>query len=299
MFDEVSDRVVDARSDHVVLGLVALQHAPHRVDEVGRVTPVAARVEVAEHQLRRQAQLDRGGRVGDLAGDELEAAAGALVIEEDPRAGVEAVALPVVDRYEVRVDLGDAVGAAGIEGRQLVLRGFPHFAEHLARRGLVEAGVRARFPHRLEHPRHADPGELRGQRGLVPGCAHERHRRQVVDLLRLAGPHHVAQGALVEEVAGVDRYPVPKRLQAMVVLAREAPDHAVDLVPLVEEKLGQVAAVLARYAGDQRAARHRGQDYPAAASAGGISGTSRHISRRRGRSGRCGRGLPPGWPRPD
>src|SRR5829696_6965148 len=78
---EVPDRVVGRRADHIVLGLVALQHAPHRVDEIRSVAPVTAGVEVAERQLRRQAELDRGGPVGDLAGDELEAAARALVVE--------------------------------------------------------------------------------------------------------------------------------------------------------------------------------------------------------------------------
>ena len=64
----------------------------------------------------------RATRVGDLAGDELEAAPGRLVVEQDAERGVQVVALAVVDRDPVAVDLGHAVGRAGVERRRLGLR---------------------------------------------------------------------------------------------------------------------------------------------------------------------------------
>ena len=64
-------------------GLVLLQHQPHGLDVVAGEAPVALGVEVAEAQLGVEAELDAGHAVGDLAGDELEAAAGALVVEQD------------------------------------------------------------------------------------------------------------------------------------------------------------------------------------------------------------------------
>ena len=60
-------------------------------------------------------ELDRGGGVGDLARDELEPAPLALVVEEDPAAGEQVVGLAVVDRDEVAVALGHAVGRARVE----------------------------------------------------------------------------------------------------------------------------------------------------------------------------------------
>ena len=45
----------------------------------------------------------------------------------------EVVALAIVDRDPVGVDLGDAVRAARVERRRLVLRRSPDLAEHLAR----------------------------------------------------------------------------------------------------------------------------------------------------------------------
>jgi len=80
-----------AAGDHVVVGLVLLEHQPHRLDVVLGVAPVAGRVEVAQLELGRQTVADRGGVPGDLAGDELEAAARRLVVEEDPARRVQAV----------------------------------------------------------------------------------------------------------------------------------------------------------------------------------------------------------------
>ena len=75
-----------AGRDHVVVRRVLLEHQPHRLDVVLRVAPVALGVEVAEPQLVRQAELDRRGVPGDLAGHELQPATRDFVVEEDPGA---------------------------------------------------------------------------------------------------------------------------------------------------------------------------------------------------------------------
>jgi hypothetical protein len=76
--------------DHVVVGLVLLEHEPHHLDVLLGVAPVALGVEVAEVERVLEAHLDPGGGAGDLAGDEGLAAAGRLVVEEDAVAGVQA-----------------------------------------------------------------------------------------------------------------------------------------------------------------------------------------------------------------
>ena len=106
---ELLDAVQLAGRDHVVVRLVLLEHQPHRAHGVAGVAPVALRVEVAEPQVGHEAELDPGGRVRDLARQELERAARRLVVVEDPRRGVQAVAAAVAARDEVRVRLRDAV----------------------------------------------------------------------------------------------------------------------------------------------------------------------------------------------
>ena len=80
--------------------------------------------------------------MADLARQELEAPAGALVVEEDPGAGVQPVALPVVHGDPVGIDLGHPVRAPRVERRGLRLWNLPDLAEHLAGAGLVEADRR-------------------------------------------------------------------------------------------------------------------------------------------------------------
>ena len=72
---EVAHGVADAGGDDVVAGVVGAGGADHRVDVVGRPAPVAAGVEVAEHEPVGPALGDRGDGGGDLAGHELRAAA--------------------------------------------------------------------------------------------------------------------------------------------------------------------------------------------------------------------------------
>src|SRR5206468_11313669 len=68
---EVAYGVRLAGGDDVVAGLVLLDHAPHGLDEVGRVPPVATRLEVAHPQLGVDAGHDPGHAPRDLAGGEL------------------------------------------------------------------------------------------------------------------------------------------------------------------------------------------------------------------------------------
>src|SRR5215471_4110704 len=130
------------RRDHVVVGLRLLEHAPHRVDVVAREPPVAPRFEIAEPELAGAPQLYACDPVAHLARHELATAALALVVEENAGAREEPVALPVVDRDEVTVDLRDAVRAPRMERRGLALGCLAHLPEHLAGARLVEAHAR-------------------------------------------------------------------------------------------------------------------------------------------------------------
>ena len=106
---------VIARGDHIVRGLVLLEHQPHRPHVVARKSPVALGVEIAHRQLRRQPERDPGGAVGHLARDEFQASPRRLVVEQDAGDRIHPVALAVVDGQEVAIDLGHAVWASRVE----------------------------------------------------------------------------------------------------------------------------------------------------------------------------------------
>ncbi len=178
-----------ARRDHVVVGLVLLEHEPHRLDVVAGVAPVALRVEVAEVELLLHAQLDAPDGAGDLAGDECLAAAGRFVVEEDAAAGVHVVRLAVVDRRPVREDLRDAVRRARVEGRLLGLRHLLHLAEHLRTARLVVADLVAGLvlvvADRLEKLEARRSPPCPPCRSAVEAHAHVALRAEVVHLGRL------------------------------------------------------------------------------------------------------------------
>ena len=75
-------------------------------------------VDVAKEELALQPQLDPCGGPGDLSSHEGFATARALVIEEDAAGGMEPVALAIVDRDPVAVELRHAAWASQIERRE-------------------------------------------------------------------------------------------------------------------------------------------------------------------------------------
>src|SRR6266542_4835556 len=72
------------RGHHVVVGLVLLQHEPHRLHVIAGEAPVPPRFQVAEPQLLLQPAGDPGHPVGDLARDELQPPPRRLALAQDP-----------------------------------------------------------------------------------------------------------------------------------------------------------------------------------------------------------------------
>ena len=139
----------------------------------------------------------------------------------------------------------------------LGLRRLAHLAEHLRGRRLVEADRvvlhAADDAHRLEHAQHAEPGDLRGELGLLERELDEGHRAEVVDLVRLHLLHHRDERREVAEVA-VDQLDARVLVEHQLRLrVRLAPDQPEDLVALLAEQLAEVPAVLPGDAGDERA----------------------------------------------
>src|SRR5579859_7653598 len=98
LVEELAHRMRLPGGEHVVLGLVHLQHPPRAVHVVARVAPVALRVEIAETERVLLAADDRADRARDLAGHERRPTARRLVVEEDAVHRVHAVRLAVVAR---------------------------------------------------------------------------------------------------------------------------------------------------------------------------------------------------------
>jgi hypothetical protein len=199
--------------------------------------------------------LDARDAAGDLAGHEGLAAAGALVVEEDPVAGVDAVGLAVVHRDPVGVQLGHRVGAARIEGGGLPLRDLLDQSEQFGGRGLVEARLllQAAGADRLQQAERPDAVDVGGVLGLLEAHRHMAHRAQVVDLV---GLDLLDQSDDVRAVGQVAEMRLEPRVLVDPVDAagveRAGPAlQTVDEVALLQQQFCQIGSVLSGDAGDE------------------------------------------------
>ena len=258
--DELAHAVGLAGGQHVIVGLILLQDAPHALDIVARMAPVALGVQVAEIQAVLPAMLDGGDRAGDLAGDEGLAAGRTLVVEQDAVAGMHAVGLAVVHRDPVGVQLGGGIGAARVEGRGLALRRLLHLAVQFRGGGLIEARglLHAQDPDRLQQAQGADAVGVGGVFRRLEAHMHVALGSQIVDLGRLdlldqtdqVGA--VGQVAVMHEEAHVLLMRVAvEMLHAPRVEGRGPALDAMDDIALPQQKLGEIRAILAGGAGDE------------------------------------------------
>src|SRR5262249_27025048 len=164
----------------------------------------------------------------------------------------------VVDRHPVAEDLGYTVGRTGMERRALTLGGLLHEAEHLGASGLIHAGLEPELADRVQQPQHAHGRDIRPVLRHLEGDLHMALGGEVVALL---GPDQLQgtnEAVLVHEVAVVKDQLVPDPVDSPGVEGAAPAHQPVDLVPLLEEQLGEIAAVLPRDAGDERLLRCQG-----------------------------------------
>ncbi len=261
-FAEFADGVGLAGGDDVVVGLGLLEHGVHGADVVGGVAPVALGFEVAQREGGGAAELDAGDGGGDFAGDELEAAAGGLVVEEDAGAAEHAVGFAVVAGEFEAGDLGDAVGAAGVEGGGFALRDFADLAEHFGGAGEVEAAAGAELLDGGEHVVGAVDVGVHGGESVGEAFGDEGLGGEVVAFVEVVAADDLVDGGVAFEGGGVQGDLVDDVGDASEaadgVFDGDATDEAVDFVAEGEEVLGEVGAVLSGDAGDEGFFGHGG-----------------------------------------
>ena len=237
-----------AGGDDEGVARIGLQHAPHGVNVFLGKAPVALGVQVAQLQRVKLAQADFGDAVGDFAGDEFAPAQRAFVVEQDTAGGKDAVAFAVIDGHPVRIQLGDAVGAARVERGGFRLRHRLHQAEHFRCGGLVEAHFRIDDADGFQQVDSADAGDLRRGDGLRKGDANEALGSQVIDLGGLGVLQQADTGRQVGQVV-FDQLQVRMVGNAQLLHAPEidgagAAKSAEDAVALFQQQLRKVGAIL-------------------------------------------------------
>ena len=103
-FSEFTDSSGFVCGDNIIIRSVLLEHQPHCLDIIFRMSPVALGIQIAEFDIFLQAELDSCDSSGNFSCDKFQSSAFGFVIEQNARTCKQAVALPVI--------LGDPVAAS-------------------------------------------------------------------------------------------------------------------------------------------------------------------------------------------
>src|SRR6185312_11687156 len=259
--DELAHRARLAGGEHEIVRLIRLQDRIHALDVVAGVAPVALGLEIAEIDGVFQADLDPGDAAGDLARDEGFAADRAFMVEQDAVGGEHAVGLAVVHRDPVAIELGHAVGRARIERSGFLLRRLLHQPVEFGRRGLIEPRLlfHAEDADRLKQPQYTDRVGIRRIFRALEADRDVALGREIVDLGRPDLLHQPDQVGRIRHVAVMhqERHVAVMRIPIEMVDARSveggrAPLDAVHGIAETQQILGEIGAVLAGHARDQR-----------------------------------------------
>ena len=182
------------------------------------------------------------------------------MVEQDAVAGIHAIGFAVVHGDPVGVHLGHGVGAARVERRGFLLRGFLHQAVEFGGGCLVELGFlfQAEEADGFEQAQRADGIYVGGVFRGFEADGDVGLGAEVVDLVRLYFLQDAGQVGGVGEIAVVElearvfnvRIFVDV-IDALGVEERGAALDAVHDVALFEQEFGEVRTILAGYAGDQ------------------------------------------------
>src|SRR5215469_3502757 len=107
------------------------------------------------------------------------------MIEQDPRAGVQAVGFTVVGDLPVGGGLGYRVRAPGPEWGQLVDRGLPRVAKALARARIVKPDGAIYEPYAFEEIKGVDGNAFQGLNRLLKGERDRGLSPEIIDFVRL------------------------------------------------------------------------------------------------------------------
>ena len=187
LLNELADSVGLSGGEDVVIGLILLKHAPHTLDVVAGMAPIALGIDITEVEALVNALMDAGDGGGNLTGDEGLATAGTLVVEEDAVGKVHAVGLTIVHKDPEGVLLGDCVGRTGVKGGGLGLGDLADLTVELGGGGLVETDLllHTAGADGIEHAEDTNTIGIGSVLGHLEGNLDVGHGAEVVNLIGL------------------------------------------------------------------------------------------------------------------
>ena len=244
-----------AGSNDEVVRFLLLHDQPHALDIILSVAPVTQRIHVAQLQMILQALGNAAGSQRDLAGHEVLTAALRLMVEQNAVDSEHAISIAVLLDHPEAILLCNCIRRIGMERSGLTLGNFLHLAVQLRGRSLIHlAGLgQAADTDSLQHTQNAQCIHIAGVFGCIEGDLNMALCSQIVDLIGLDLAYQTDEAGGIRQVAvmQMDSIFLDQVVDAGGVGDGSAADNAVDFIPLLQQELCQIGAVLTRDAGDQ------------------------------------------------
>ena len=182
------------------------------------------------------------------------------MVEQDPVAGIHPITFAVIHRDPIGIELRDAIGAARVERRVLLLRCLLHQAEELTGACLIDPGLlrEAQNPHCLQYSQRAQSVAVGGVFRTLKTHSHMALGTEVIDLIGLHLLNDPDQVGAIGEVAVVENQAGISFMRVLVevinstgIETARAALESMHLVTLLQQQLRQVAAVLPGDTGNQ------------------------------------------------
>ena len=185
------------------------------------------------------------------------------MIKQNPVRGMQPVALPVIHRDPVRVHLRRRIRTARIKWSRLLLRHFLHQPIHLRARSLIKSRLRCHLPHRIEQPNRPQPCHIPRELRNIKTHPHMTLGRQIINLVRLSLPQNLDHRTRIAQIPEMQKDLCPllvsipiNRIEPLGIKARRATNNSMHLIPLLQQQLCQIRAILTRNTRDQCLLRH-------------------------------------------
>jgi len=204
-------------------------------------------------------ELNAGQSARDLAGDKRFAAQRRLVVEQDAARNEQPVALAIAHDLQMGRGFGDSVGTFRAEGGRLANECAAVIAETLAGTGVEEPAGQAALADAFEQIERAVGDAVQGFERLDEGVGDRGLAGEVVDLVRVGVVENLANARAVGQDTSDERNPVhDAEGNEIGVFSLELASGAPDDVALVQQKLGQVGAILPGDTEDQSFSGYNG-----------------------------------------
>src|SRR6266481_527188 len=230
-----------AGGDDKVVRAIELHHAPHGIDILRGITPVAFGLKIAHVEFLLQTGANPRYSSRDLAAHESLSSTWRFVIEKNAVAGEETITFPVIHCHPVRVDLRASIRAARPERSILALWRFRRCTKHFAAGGLVELGLEPYYSYCLQETDRSECSHIACVFRELKTDLYMALSAQVINFLRMNLVKELDQTRRIRQVSKMQEQPsrtfMPigkDSVNARCIETARPPLEAMDLVALRE-----------------------------------------------------------------